>query len=77
MTSIQCSKDLLENMFAKTTVAPVQKNLLSVAALMDIGHGVTVKKEINSVCGIQGQDGNASAESAERTRWASHWSRWM
>ena len=41
------------NTFAKTTVAPVQKNLV------DTGHEV----EINRSCGIQGQDcGNTSAE---------------
>ena len=54
---------LLEKTFAKTTVAPVQKNLSSVAALVDTGHEV----EINRTCGIQRQDcGNTSAESVAR-----------
>ena len=67
-------KWLLGNTYAKTAVALVQKNLLSVAALVDTGHKVVFKK-INRLCGMQGQDGdNTSAESVERTRWTSHWS---
>ena len=38
-------KRYLRNTFAKTTVAPVQKNLLSVAALVDTGHDVTLRKD--------------------------------
>ena len=38
-------KGLCGNTLAKTTVAPVQKNLLSVTALVDTGHEVTFRKE--------------------------------
>ena len=38
-------KGPLGNTFAKTTVALVQKNLLSVAALVDTGHKVNLKRD--------------------------------
>ena len=42
-------KELLGNTFAKRTGGPVQKNLLSVAALVDTGYEVIFKKDQSNV----------------------------
>ena len=58
----------LENTSAKTTVELVQKNFLSIAALV-FQKRSTVRVASREDCG------NTSAESVERTKWISHWSR--
>ena len=59
-------KGLLGHTFAKTTAAPVRKRLLSVAALVETGHVVTIKRDRSYVW----QLGTGRWQNIRRDHWA-------